>query len=141
MNYRRSARCGRTRLKPNAEYHLLAQYARVKRLPDFPDVPTARELAPDDKSRALIAFTETPLLTMAWPFTAPPGLPDDRARALRQAFAATHRDAKFLQEAKPRASTSIPSAARTCGKSVDELSRAPAEFFDYVRNLLGKEKG
>jgi tripartite-type tricarboxylate transporter receptor subunit TctC len=128
-------------LKPNAEYHLLAQYARVKRLPDFPDVPTARELAPDDKSRALIAFTETPLLTMAWPFTAPPGIPDDRARALRQAFAATHRDPKFLQEAKAAGFDIDPVSGEDVGKSIDELSRAPAEFFDYVRNLLGKEKG
>jgi tripartite-type tricarboxylate transporter receptor subunit TctC len=128
-------------LKPGGEYHLLAQYARVKRLADFPDVPTARELAPDEKSRALIAFTETPLLTMAWPFTAPPGVPDDRARALRQAFAATHRDAKFLQEAKSAGFDVNPVNGEDVAKSIEELSRAPAEFFDYVRNLLGKEKG
>ena len=107
----------------------------------MPDVPTARELAPDDKSRALIAFTETPLLTMAWPFTAPPGLPDDRTRALRQAFAATHRDPKFLQEAKTAGFDIDPVSGEDVAKSVEELSHAPPEFFDYARNLLGKGKG
>src|ERR1700688_3559150 len=102
---------------------------------DVPAVPTARELAPDDKSRALIAFTETPLLTMAWPFTAPPGVPGDRAGALRQAFAAAHRDPKFLQEAKTAGFDINHVSGEDVAKSIDELSRAPAEFFDYARNL------
>lgn len=62
-------------LKPDSDYHLLAQYARVTRLADFPDVPTARELAPNDNARELIEFTEAPLVTMSWPFAAPPGIP------------------------------------------------------------------
>jgi tripartite-type tricarboxylate transporter receptor subunit TctC len=127
-------------LKPGGGYHLLAQYARVTRLPDFPNVPTARELAPDDKSRALIAFTETPLLTMSWPFTAPPGIPADRVQALRQAFAEVHRDPKFLQEAKAAGFDIDFVSGEDVTKSVDELAKAPPEFFDYVRNLLGTKK-
>src|SRR5262249_48947722 len=62
-------------LKPNGGYRLLVQYARLSRHPDYPDVPTARELATTDTGRSLIEFTETPLLTMSRPFVAPPGVP------------------------------------------------------------------
>src|SRR5258708_3567373 len=69
----------------DGDYKILIQYARATRLPAFPDVPTARELAPNDKARALIEFTEAPF-TMAWPYAAPPGLPPDRAAAPQDAF-------------------------------------------------------
>ena len=42
-------------LKPDGAMRVLLQFARVTRHPDFPDVPTARELAPSDAARALIA--------------------------------------------------------------------------------------
>ena len=86
-------------LKPESGFHLLVQFARVTRHPELPDVPTARELALNDAGRALIEFAETPLLTMARPFAAPPGVPQERARALQAAFLAAHRDPQFLAEA------------------------------------------
>src|SRR5207302_948667 len=86
-------------LKEGGGYRLLVQFARLTRHPDHPDVPTARELATTAAGRALIEFTETPLLTMARPFAAPPGIPEDRAKALRTAFLAAHRDRRFLDEA------------------------------------------
>ena len=63
-------------------------------------MPTARELALNDAGRALIEFAEAPLLTMARPFAAPPGVPADRAKALQAAFVAAHRDPQFLAEAE-----------------------------------------
>ena len=86
-------------LKPGGGYRLLVQYARRDRHPDFPNTPTARELATTAEGRALIEFTETGLLTMARPFAAPPEVPADRAKALQTAFDATHRDKEFLAEA------------------------------------------
>jgi hypothetical protein len=66
------------RLKADSGFHLLRQFARRTRHPDLPDVPTARELGRDAKARELIVFAETPLLTMARPFVAPPGVPAER---------------------------------------------------------------
>ena len=86
-------------LAGDGKYKLLLQYARATRLASLADVPTARELAPNGKARALIQFTEAPF-TMAWPYAAPPGLPADRSAALRDAFGAVHRDPRFLAEAK-----------------------------------------
>src|SRR5262249_42024909 len=87
-------------LKPNSGFNILLQFARSTRHPELPDVPTARELARDDDARALIAFAETPLLTMARPFAAPPGVPRERAKALQAAFLAVHRDPRFLEDAE-----------------------------------------
>jgi tripartite-type tricarboxylate transporter receptor subunit TctC len=127
-------------LSPGSNYKLLLQYARSTRLPSLADVPTARELAPNDKARALIQFTEAPF-AMAWPYSAPPGLPADRAAALRDAFAATHRDRQFLMEAKTLGIDISPVSAEELSRSIDELSRAPAGMFDYTRRLLASGKG
>src|SRR5262249_2091222 len=86
-------------LKPGGGYRLLVQYGRLTRHRNYPNVPTARELATTAASRALIEFTETPLLTMSRPFAAPPGVPEDRAKALQTAFLAAHRDRQYLEEA------------------------------------------
>src|SRR5262249_35037762 len=68
-------------LKPASGFHILLQFARITRHAELPEVPTARELAPTAAARALIELAETPLLTMARPFAAPPGVPGERARA------------------------------------------------------------
>ena len=96
-------------LKPNSGIKVLVQFARVTRHPRCP-IPTARELALNADARALIEFSEIPLTTMARPFAAPPGVPDDRAKALQTAFLAAHRDAKLPQRPKNLASISARSA-------------------------------
>ncbi len=81
----------------------------------------------NESARALIEFTETPMLTMAWPFVAPPGVPEDRAQALRQAFAAAHRDPEYLAEAARAGVDVNPVIAEDIARSIDQLSRAPPE--------------
>jgi len=127
-------------LAPNSDYKLLIQYARATRLAEFPDVPTARELAPSERARALIEFTEAPF-TMAWPYAAPPGLPADRAVALEDAFAAAHRDPQLLGEAKAAGLDVTLVRADELRRSIDKLSQAPRDMFDYVRTLLVTAKG
>jgi tripartite-type tricarboxylate transporter receptor subunit TctC len=123
-------------LKPSSGFHLLVQYARLARHPDFPDVPTARELATTDSGRALIEFTETPLLTMARPFAAPPGVPEDRAQALQRAFIAAHRDPQYLEEAKRAGVYVSPVGAEQIAQSIERMSQASPELFERVRKLL-----
>src|SRR5262245_40068806 len=124
-------------LKPNGGYRLLVQFARRTRHPDYQDVPTARELATTISGRALIEFTETPLLTMARPFAAPPDVPAERVRALQAAFLAAHRDAQYLQEAARAGVYISPVSGEDIVRSIDQMSRASPEIFDKVRKLLG----
>lgn len=124
----------------DSEYRLLLMYARTRRDPEFPDVPTARELAPDKAARELIEFTETPLLTMAWPFVAPPGLPADRAAALQSGLAATFRDPAFLADAAKVKFAVSPVGAADIDRAVDKLSAASPALLDEVRKLMIPEK-
>jgi len=127
-------------LAPEGDFKLLIQYARATRLPSLPDVPTARELAPNDKARALIQFTEAPF-TMAWPYAAPPGVPTDRAAALQRAFAAAHHDPQFLAEARTAGLDVTLVSTDELRHSIEDLSRAPPDVFDYVRRLLAAGRG
>src|SRR5258708_2723109 len=88
-------------LQPGSGMHVLVQFARATRHPDFPDVPTARELARSEAARALIELAEIPY-ALSRPFAAPPGVPEDRAKALQTAFLAVHRDAQYLDESARR---------------------------------------
>jgi tripartite-type tricarboxylate transporter receptor subunit TctC len=128
-------------LKPNSGYRLLLQYARLTRHKDFPDVPTARELASTDSSRALIEFTETPLLTMARPFAAPPGVPEDRVKALQTAFLAAHRDPQYLEESAKIGVYVSPVSAEDMVRSIERLSQASPQLFEQVRRLFAGNKG
>jgi tripartite-type tricarboxylate transporter receptor subunit TctC len=128
-------------LEPGSGFHILVQFARMTRHPELPDVPTARELALDDGARALIELAETPLLAMARPFAAPPGVPDDRARALQAAFLAAHRDARFLQEAARLGLDISPVGASEIARSIELLARAPPDAFNYMKRLLAAHRG
>ena len=128
-------------LKPDSGFHLLVQFARRTRHPDLPDVPTARELAPDAKARALIVFAETPLLTMARPFVAPPGVPPDRLGALRSAFAAVHRDPDFLAEGEKLGVDISPVSGAEMSRALDEMTHASPEVFDYMKRLMAGGNG
>jgi tripartite-type tricarboxylate transporter receptor subunit TctC len=128
-------------LKPGGGYRVLVQYARRNRHPDYPDVPTARELVTTEAGRALIEFTETPLLTMARPFVAPPGVPEDRGKALQAAFDATHRDRTFLDEAVKLGVYVTPVTAADLMVSLERMAKASPELMEQVRKLLEGNKG
>jgi tripartite-type tricarboxylate transporter receptor subunit TctC len=89
----------------------------------------------------LIEFTETPLLTMARPYAAPPGVPEDRVKALQTAFLAAHRDPQYLEEAARLGIYVSPVSAQDMGRSIEQMARAPPELFDQVRKLLAGNKG
>jgi tripartite-type tricarboxylate transporter receptor subunit TctC len=89
----------------------LVQFGRTTRHPDLADVPTMRELTTYPKAQAIIEFAEQPFL-MALPFMAPPGVPADRAAALREAFALMMADDDFLADARNQRLDITPSPVR-----------------------------
>ncbi len=66
--------------------------------PDLPGVPRIRTLIKDETDRKALEFLLAREV-MGRPFVAPPGIPADRAKALRDAFNATMADPEFLKEA------------------------------------------
>jgi len=66
---------------------------------DIPDVPLVIDQTSDPKEKAALKLIFSRQV-MARPFAAPPNLPPDRAKALRDAFDATMKDPAFLAEMK-----------------------------------------
>lgn len=127
-------------LKPDSGFHILVQFARRTRHPDLPDVPTARELAIDAKARELIVFAETPFLTMARPYVAPPDVPAERLAALRTAFDAAHRDPGFLAEANKLGIDISPVTAAAMIQALNDMTHASPAVIDYMKNLMAGAK-
>src|SRR6516165_1272732 len=122
-------------------FRILLQFARPTRHPQLGDVPTARELATDSAARALIELAEAPLLHMARPFAAPPGVPQERAQALRSAFLAAHRDLAFLAEAEKLGIDISPVSAPDVLAAIERMAHGSPEAFGYMGRLLAAPKG
>jgi tripartite-type tricarboxylate transporter receptor subunit TctC len=123
-------------LKPGGPVKALLQFARVKRHPSYPDVPTARELATNDRARQLIELAEIPYM-LSRPYAAPPGVPADRAKALQNAFMETARDKEFLAEAEKLGLDVSPVGADEAMEMLDRLAAAPNELKEQLRKLQG----
>jgi tripartite-type tricarboxylate transporter receptor subunit TctC len=70
----------------------------LRKHPDHPDVPLVLDLAKTAEGRQVLELVVAPQ-AFARPFAAPPGIPADRAAALRKAFDDTVRDPAFIEEA------------------------------------------
>jgi len=127
-------------LRPDSGFRVLVQFARTTRHPDFPDVPTARELAKNEAARALIELTELPY-TLSRPFAAPPDVPLERANALQRAFLEVHGDARYLEEAARLRLDVSPIVGDQVLQAIDRIAKAPPELLEYVRKLLTETKG
>ena len=110
-------------LKPDGMRALL-QFARMSRHVDFPDVPTARELARSDADRVLIEISELPY-RLTRPYAAPPGVPTERAKALQSAFMAVHKDPQYLDEAAKLKLDISPIDGDEILKVVEQIGKAP----------------
>jgi len=127
-------------LRPDAIVRVLVQFARVTRHPQFPDVPTARELALNDRARALIELAELPY-RLSRPFAAPPGIPQDRVRALQAAFMAVHQDPLYLEDAARLKVDVSPINGEEVMRALDDLANAPPDLLEYMKKLLAENKG
>lgn len=126
-------------LKPDSDMRVLLQFGRATRHPDFPDVPVAGELAPDEMARRKIEVADISN-TLARPFAAPPGIPEDRARALQAAFLATMKDPEFLADAARLRVDVSPLDGPEVLRRVARLAGAPTDVQDYFRRLHAGQK-
>ena len=102
-------------------------------LEDLPNVPLVVALTKDPVKSAILRLIFS-RQTMARPFAAPPGIPDERLRALRAAFDATMRDKDFLDEAQQLDLEVRPVSGMEIDKLVANLAATPAE----IRNLAAQ---
>ena len=80
------------------KFNVLFQIGLAKHK-DHPEPPLILDFAKTPEDRALLEILVAPQV-FARPFAAPPGIPADRATALREAFNKTVRDPAFIEEAE-----------------------------------------
>ncbi len=121
-------------LKPDAPVHVILQFGRETRHKDFPNVPTARELAKGKEQIALLDLAELSN-TLARPFAAPPGVPADRAAALQKAFVDMCADKDYLAEAKKLRIDISPLDAKAVLGVIARLAAAPPDVIAKMRGI------
>ncbi len=92
-----SLMAGRPNWITDGKIKILVQIA-MEKAPQLPDVPLITEFVRSGAERQALKLVLSPQL-MGRPYLAPPGLPPDRADALRTAFTQTMTDPAFLAEA------------------------------------------
>ncbi len=119
------------------QIHIIAQLAREKMPEVSPLVPLIMDFIPQEEDRKAlnVIFLST---LMARPYIAPPGTPDDRLQALRNAFMATMNDPLFLTDAEKVGATISPMSGEDMKSLVDDAYRLSPEVIKRVRELTAE---
>ena len=111
--------------------NLIAQLA-LEKAADLPNVPLITDLATDERQRQILKLIFS-RQTMGRPFAGPPGIPADRAEALRHAFDLTMKDPEFLEEAQKRGLEINPVSGHDLEQLIAELYQTPKDVVAQAR--------
>lgn len=118
--------------------NLLLQ-AGLRKSVAMPDVPLAMEYVTNENDRQLlklgVAWDE-----MAWPFAAPPDIPEVRREALRRAFAAALRDPQLLSEAETERLEVNLVTGEAIEQLLDDVLATPANVVAQMQGLISGGK-
>jgi tripartite-type tricarboxylate transporter receptor subunit TctC len=107
----------------------------VEKNPDIPNVPLVVDLTNDPKEKAALRLIFSRQV-MARPFAAPPGIPADRAKALRDAFDATMKDPAFLAEAAKLQLEVRPQSGAKVEQLVKEVYSYPPDVVKIAASAI-----
>ena len=113
---------------------VLAQFG-LARQPELPDVPTGDEVVDDPRDKDMLRFFALKY-ELAYGFIAPPGVPDERAQALKRAFDDTMRDPLYLEAA---AKLALPRNAMTSAEvdaTIARINETPEPVVARMRTIL-----
>jgi tripartite-type tricarboxylate transporter receptor subunit TctC len=115
--------------------NIIAQLAPKKAAEVPPEVPLAKDFVPneDDKKALDVIFTST---ILARPYIAPPGLPPERVKALRDAFNATMKDPEFIAELDKLQLKFDPTTGEEMEEIVRDAYALPDSIVQRVRKAL-----
>jgi tripartite-type tricarboxylate transporter receptor subunit TctC len=103
--------------------------------PDIPNVPLVLDQTNDPKQKAALKLIFSRQV-MARPFAAPPGLPPDRVKALRDAFDATMKDPDFLAEMKKLDLEVRPQSGAKVEQLVKEVYSYPPDVVKIAADAI-----
>jgi tripartite-type tricarboxylate transporter receptor subunit TctC len=102
---------------------------------DLAGIPVVADLAKTDEQRQILKLIFA-RQTMGRPFLAPPGIPQDRAEALRKAFMDTMKDPDFLADAEKAQLEITPVSGEKVQALVQEIYQTPPEIAKKAAALL-----
>jgi tripartite-type tricarboxylate transporter receptor subunit TctC len=114
--------------------NIMVQMA-LKKSPELPDTPFIMDYAKNDNDRRVLQLIFA-WLAMPRAFAAPPGLPADRAAALRAAFDATARDPAFVADAAKLGIAIDPTNAAEINALLQDAYRTPKPLIKRAAQLL-----
>ena len=103
--------------------------------PDLKDIPLIGDFAKTERQRQIVKLVIS-RQTMGRPFMAPPGLPADRAAALRKAFDETMKDPEFVKEATARGQEVNPVSGAEIDKLLAELYATPKDVVEETKRAI-----
>jgi hypothetical protein len=101
---------------------------------DLKDVPFVNDLARTPEDRQAIEFLYAGQ-GIGRPFVAPPDMPADRAKMVRDAFMATMKDADFLADAKKQKLDVAPEDGEHLAALVKRIYATPKPIVDKIGEL------
>lgn len=115
--------------------NIIAQLAPKKNAEVPPEVPLVKDFvtSEEDKKALDVIFTST---ILARPYIAPPGLPPERVKALRDAFDATMKDPEFVAELNKLQLKFDPTPGVEMEKIVHDAYALPDSVIQRVRKAL-----
>jgi tripartite-type tricarboxylate transporter receptor subunit TctC len=111
--------------------------AGLKKDAEIADVPLVLDMAKTEEQRQILKLILTSQET-ARPFAAPPGIPADRAAALRAAFDATMKDPEFLAEARKLNLDVNPLSGTAITSLLTELYAMPKSVIEKAAQAVSK---
>jgi tripartite-type tricarboxylate transporter receptor subunit TctC len=107
------------------------------RIADLPDDPGLLDLAVDERSRQILSLLGSGP-DIGRTIVAEPGIPPERADALRRAFMATMQDPDFVAEIAKRHLTIEPLSGEEVQQMVKSFVATPKELVDQARRYVGQ---
>ena len=109
--------------------------AALKKDPDLPDVPLMTDLAKTDEQRNVLKMILS-TQQIARPYAAPPGIPAERAAALRKAFDETMNDPEFRAEMEKAKAEVNPTGGAQVEALLKEVYASPKAIADKAAQAI-----
>ena len=109
-----------------------------EKVKELGSTPVATDVAGGDVNKKLILAITTPT-SISKSFTAPPGVPAERLRALQDAFFKAWNDKDLIEEAKKAKIDIAPKKAEDTKKVVDQLLGFDKATIDALKEALAKK--
>lgn len=126
-------------MRKGSEMTALLQFARSTRHELFPDAPTARELASDQRTRDLIELAELPF-KLGFPLIAPPEVPADRVDALQSAYMKMSADPEYLEQITNLRLMFSPVDGKSLLETVKRIQAEPSSVKDQMKSIWSLDR-